>query len=418
MHHSRATSTLERAIQNPLFPSPFLAGFECSTPINSHGERIDQIEATQHERFVEYDYALLRRHGLRAVREGVRWHRVDRGGRYDMQSLQPFVEAARRSDLVPIWDLFHYGYPDGLDPFSAEFVTRFADYCYAVARYLDRRMGGTPFFTPVNEISYFAWAAGDRGAFAPHATGRCFELKVNLVRAALAGIEAIWSVNPRARIVNADPLCRVVAPWDCPELAGEAEHYSRCVVYEGWDMLAGKVLPELGGSRRHLDIVGVNYYWTNQWEHTRPCAPLPPEDPRLLPLSELLLQVHDRYGGDILIAETAHHGDSRAPWMAELAREVARAAVGGARIGGVCWYPIIGMMEWHQPELFVPMGLWDLALQDGVLRRMEHAGSLAELARSQRALGVFAGEGSPTNGWMDVPLEEDAEFSDALSAGE
>ena len=32
------------------------------------------------------------------------------------------------------------------------------------------------------------------------------------------------------------------------------------------DMLAGRLMPELGGSRDWLDIVGINYYWTNQWE--------------------------------------------------------------------------------------------------------------------------------------------------------
>ena len=48
MQNARAASTLERSIHDPLFPSSFLAGFECSTPINAHGERIDQIVATQH----------------------------------------------------------------------------------------------------------------------------------------------------------------------------------------------------------------------------------------------------------------------------------------------------------------------------------------------------------------------------------
>src|SRR2546421_5638228 len=102
MRISRAESTLDPAIQNPLFPSLFLAGFECSTPINQHGQRIDQIAATQHDRFVEQDYAALRRHGIRAVREAVRWHLIDRGkGRYEMESLRPFVAAARRWDIVP-----------------------------------------------------------------------------------------------------------------------------------------------------------------------------------------------------------------------------------------------------------------------------------------------------------------------------
>jgi beta-glucosidase/6-phospho-beta-glucosidase/beta-galactosidase len=378
-----------------LFPSFFLAGFECSTPINRHGERVDQIVATQHDRFLGADYAVLRRRGIRAVREGVRWHRVDQRGRHDMQSLRPFVEAARRWDIVPIWDLFHYGYPEDLDPFGPEFVPRFAEYCYAVAQYVDRRMDGTPFFTPVNEISYFAWAAGDRGLFAPHADGRSWELKVILVQAALAGIEAIWAVNPRARIVNADPLCRVVAPSDRPDLEDEAAHFSHHVVYQSWDMLAGRLLPELGGSRRHLDIVGVNYYWTNQWEHTRPGVPLAADDPRLLPLSELLLQVHARYGGEVVITEAAHHGEYRAPWMAELASQVRLAMDHGARIGGVCWYPIVGMTEWHEPSLFVPMGLWDLVADGDLLRRAADPELMTALARAQEAMAPHVRSARP-----------------------
>src|SRR5204863_8323021 len=125
------------------------------------------------------------------------------------------------------WDLFHYGYPDDLDPFSELFVRRFADYCHAVATYIDRRSFGTPLYTPINEISYFAWAAGDAGVFAPHARGRSFDLKVNLVRAAMAGIDAIRAVNPHARFVNADPICKVVAPLDRPDPEEHARWYSQ-----------------------------------------------------------------------------------------------------------------------------------------------------------------------------------------------
>ncbi len=34
-----------------MFKSFFLAGFECATGYNLHREWIDQIEATQHERY-------------------------------------------------------------------------------------------------------------------------------------------------------------------------------------------------------------------------------------------------------------------------------------------------------------------------------------------------------------------------------
>jgi beta-glucosidase/6-phospho-beta-glucosidase/beta-galactosidase len=368
-----------------LFPSFFLAGFECATPINRHGQRVDQLVATEHEGRVREDYRALRRLGIRTVRDGARWNLIDQGGRYDFRSLRPFLDAALESGVTPIWDLFHYGYPEDVDLFSEAFVRRFAEYCHAVAGYIDRRTSGTPFYTPINEISYFAWAAGDAGVFAPHARGRSFELKVNLVRAALAGIDAIRDVNPRARIVNADPICKVVAPRHRPDLEERARWYSQHVVYETWDMLAGRQLPELGGSRSYLDIVGVNYYWTNQWElPADPTSPDPvqhlvPGDPRLTMVSDLLCDVHERYGGDLLITETAHVGPLRAPWLRYIAEEARIALRRGVRLHGICLYPILGMPEWHEPEVTVRMGLWDLERDEEGLQRVPDEDTLRAL---------------------------------------
>jgi hypothetical protein len=362
-----------------LWPSFFLGGFECATGRNVRGQPIDQIAATQHDRFVREDYRRLLEVGIRAAREGIRWPLVDQGGRYDFSSVAPFVQAAREVGIVPIWDLFHYGYPDDLDPFSARFVRRFAAYCRAAARYLAGELAGTLFFTPVNEISYFSWAAAEAGLFAPHATGRSWELKVNLARAAIAGIEAIWSVVPGARIVNADPVCRVVPSGQTPRERREARHFNQHVVFQGWDMLGGRLLPELGGSRAHLDIVGINYYWTNQWEHGRPGIPLADDDPRCARLADLVHQVWERYGGDVAITETSHVGEKRGPWLRELAGEVAALRERGVPLQGVCLYPILGMPEWHAPDEWARMGLWDLYYNSPTLKRVVHRDMRAAL---------------------------------------
>ena len=85
----------ETAPPAPLFGSFYLAGFEGTTGFNARGEWIDQIQATQHDRFAELDYRLLREVGIRAAREAVRWPLVDRAGHYDFSSVRPFVSAAR-----------------------------------------------------------------------------------------------------------------------------------------------------------------------------------------------------------------------------------------------------------------------------------------------------------------------------------
>lgn len=358
-----------------MFSSFFLAGFESATGYNAQREWFDQIAATEHDLRADEDYKLLAGAGIRAAREGVRWPLVDLGrGRYDLSSLAPLVDAARRHGVELIYDLFHFGYPAGLDPFSDEFVERFADYCHAVARFVGARTAGACYFTPINEPSYFSWAAGDAGLFAPHARGRGWELKVNLARSGILGIDAIRAACASARIVNVDPVCRVVAPADDFELQREAEAFNRGAVMQTWDMLAGRLLPELGGSPSHLDIIGVNYYWTNQWEIGRAGLPLGDGDERRLPLREIVRGVCERYeGAQVLVTETGHVGEMRVPWLRELAAECEAMLTEGLPLRGVCLYPVLGMPEWHDRRAWARMGLWDLHAGDGGgLRRVPY----------------------------------------------
>ena len=92
----------------PLFRSFFLGGFECSTHRLAGGRRLDMVAATAHDRFVAEDYARLGDHGIRAVREGVRWHLIEpTPGRFDFATVRPILRAARRSGVQVIWDLLH-----------------------------------------------------------------------------------------------------------------------------------------------------------------------------------------------------------------------------------------------------------------------------------------------------------------------
>lgn len=390
-----------------MFDSFFLGGFECATGFNREGQWIDLVADTGHDHHAEADYRRLRAVGIRAARDAIRWPLVDRGGgRYDFASAEPVVAAARRQGVTVIWDLFHYGYPVGLDLLSPAFAERFADYCAACGRFLRERLPGPLWFTPVNEPSFFAWAAGHDAQFAPHRRGQATDLKIALVRAALRGVEALRAELPDARFVHADPLCRVVTPG---RGAGEAspgqpqaertagtEHpdaaqdqavrdFNERHVFEAWDMLAGRLHPELGGSRAHLDVVGINYYWTCQWELGHRQRWLRDEDPRRLPLHRLLRQVWERYGGELLITETMHWGEGRADWFEGLLREIRLALDAGIALRGVCLYPVMNMPDWHAPREWIRMGLWDLETGgDGAPgRRVPHRPLVDRLPQAQ-----------------------------------
>jgi beta-glucosidase/6-phospho-beta-glucosidase/beta-galactosidase len=343
------------------FRSFWMAGFESSCHINGNGIRLDLIAATQHDQLIDEDYARIREMGIETAREGMRWHLIDRGRRMDFSSVLPMVEAAERHGIQVIWNLCHYGWPQDLHLYSSGFVERFARYCGAVARFISDRSDVVPLYVPINEISFFAWAAGEVGYLHPYDRGRGHEIKRQLVRATLAGIEAIWEVDPRARMLHVDPLIHVIPPLGRPDLARAAAD-QRARQFEAWDMLAGGLEPSLGGHPRYLDIIGVNFYHANQWEY--PDQRLrwedTPRDRRWVPLRHLLSEVYDRYGRPMFLSETSHFGAGRGRWIREVADEVRHARDMDVPVEGICIYPIIDRPDWDDPDHWHNSGLWDL----------------------------------------------------------
>src|SRR5581483_5473267 len=205
-----------------LFKSFWIAGYESACQVNRAGARLDMLVSTQHDRQAADDYALLATVGIRTARDGIRWNRVDQSGQFDFSSFAPMLEAAQQHGLQMIWSLCHYGWPDDVDIFAPETVDRFASYCRAVARFVADHSSEVPFYAPINEISFLCWAVAKEGIMFPYALGRGDELKRQLVRMNIAGCNALWSVDPKARIVQADPLIHVIPPRGRPDLAEAA----------------------------------------------------------------------------------------------------------------------------------------------------------------------------------------------------
>lgn len=333
-----------------LFQSFFQGGFECSThrvrPRDGvgRGRRLDMIASIKHEQYAENDYRQLASHHIRSVRDGFRWHLVEQlPGTYDWSSVLPLMRAARTTGTQVIWDLMHYGWPDDIDIWSPEFVRRFARFAGAAAKLLRSEIAPPPFFVPVNEISFFSWAGGDAAYLNPWAGRRGFELKVQLARASIAAMDAILEVEPRARFVHCEPAINVLADPERPgdRLAAEGH---RLAQYQAWDMISGRLWPQLGGAEKYLDIIGVNYYHNNQWIHGGPTIDV--EHPLYKPLRKILVETYARYGRPMLIAETGTEGDRRSDWLAYVGEEVRAAMMWGVPIEAVCLYPIANHAGW------------------------------------------------------------------------
>jgi beta-glucosidase/6-phospho-beta-glucosidase/beta-galactosidase len=351
------------------------------------------LAATQHDRFIDADYARLADVRIATVRDTIRWHLVEpTSGTFDFSSVRRYAEAARANDVQVVWDLLHYGVPDDVDVYGPEFVTRFARFAGRCARFVRDHGDGVPFYTPINEISFHCWAAGEVGWFHPFIHGRGAELKRQLVRAWIAAVDAIRAVDPRARFVSVEPLIHVVPP------RGEADHGGRAAAmresqFEAWEMIAGVQSPDLGGAARYLDVIGVNFYHDNQWEEpggARLHWHVHPRDARWAPLHTLLQEVHARFQRPLLISETSHVGVGRAEWIREITDEVVLAVTAGVPIEGICLYPILDRFEWENPSHWHNSGLWDFVIEpDGTFRRVLNEPYAAELRRSQMRLAAL-----------------------------
>jgi beta-glucosidase/6-phospho-beta-glucosidase/beta-galactosidase len=379
----------EAPVRAGIFPTFFLSGFECSTFVWKDQGRRDLTAETQHYQHVDEDYAFLRSIGVAVAREGVPWPMVDKGGVYDFSGLEPVIAALNRNQILPIWDLCHYGYPDDLDPFDPAFTARFSAYAQAVAEYVTPRVRGPHFFTPINEITFFAFMGGEWGWTAPFGAtdSQRRDLRLALCRADIAAVKAIRRVDPEARMVHIDPLILVVPPRDRPDLADEAEHETFEDTFYAWDVIAGRRHPELGGSLEVLDIVGVNCYSFGQMEYREqgPHASLEPHDERIRPLGDLLAYAWERYRRPMIVGETSGLGEGRSEWLCDIIEESLAAVLKGIDLHGVCLFPAVDMPNWHTGE-WLHNGICDLVEANGRLQRVPFPPYVEELRRWQKRL--------------------------------
>jgi len=370
-----------------IFPTFFMAGFECSTFVWKDRQRKDYVTATGHDVHLKADLAAAMDLGIGVVREAIRWPTVDLGGgRYDWSSVREVQDCATACKITPIWDMCHYGLPDGCDPFTDDCRKRFVDYCRAAADIITSSAEGPYFFTPINEITFFSAAASDLEWMYPFAKGREKELKRALARMAIEGVKAIREVEPKARMVHVDPIVHAVPPPDRPDLADEARDEEQHRAMESWDMLAGRVAPELGGSPEILDIVGVNIYHYSQVQlgQDKKREILGPRDPRRKPLSEMLKMAWERYRRPVIIGETSGFQDNRAEWLRMTMEECFRALDAGVELHGVCLYPFADVPDWWSQK-WAKIGVYDVTDKE-TFKRVPYDPYIAELRRWQKLL--------------------------------
>ena len=364
------------------FDSFFMAGFECSSHRRRDGVRLDLIRATGHDRHALLDYRMCKRFGFSTVRDGLRWHKIEKApGKYDWSSWQPMLEAAEEAGVQVIWDLFHYGSPDHVDQGGEDFPRRFTDFALAAIELQQSISGRPPILCPLNEINFISWAV-EVEYFPRVGPAEMGWFKRQLVRTGTTAARAIKERWPKATLVWAEPLIHV-APHDHRRRTLRAAERNRAGMFEAYDWIMGRARPELGGDPSFVDMIGLNYYPHNQWYWKGPTIPMGHHEYR--PLADMLLEMGERYGKPIFLSETGAEGSGKPSWLHYVCNEVRDAMSRGADIRGICWYPITAYPGWDNSR-HAETGLFSTVVANGTRHVDERLLAEFDLQREMFAL--------------------------------
>lgn len=367
------------------FKTFFIAGYECADLVNKFGDRVDLLHKTGHDTHVLEDYALLAAAGIKTVREGIRWSFVEKTpGVYDFTEVKNRLVAAQRAGIQQLWDICHFGYPDGLVPTHPKFAERLAAICKAFTELYRHHTEDPLIITPVNEISFLSWLAGDARGTVPFAVHSGFDQKYHLCKAAIKAIEAVRSVDPAAQIMMVEPLIRV-HPQLGQETCAAITDFNEAQ-FQAMDMITGSMCPELGGRPEYMNLAGFNFYYNNQWEHEGSVLGWCTVKRRAC-FSELLQEGYERYNVPVVLSETGHFGEDKAAWMEQITDDCIKAMEKGVDLKGVCIYPVLDRPDWDYLDQQIPCGMWSY---NKILERIEDADYIDTVQQCHSTLEAFA----------------------------
>ncbi|BAV07431.1 hypothetical protein FLA_3456 [Filimonas lacunae] len=369
-----------------------MAGFECTDQLNAFGNRVDFLHITGHLHHIESDFRNVSLFQMQTVREGICWSQVEKKPyQYDWSRVARVIHYAKANDIQVIWDMCHFGYPDDLTPLHPHFTTRFAALCMSFIQfYRSISPSDTLIITPINEVSFISWLGGEVAGTTPYCSGNGWDVKYALMKAYIKGIEACNMLDNNIRFLTTEPLVSIVAPLEASEAESAFAIQQHEEQFQVLDILSGKICPELGGRPEYLDILGFNYYYSNQWiAGTGTSLPWLNEipDSRWRSLSSLLLEAYQRYQRPFILSETSHPGKERPLWIDFIAAECA-IVLAYAPLWGICWYPAIDRPDWDHLTPWHRSGLWDVT-DYNTLQRVVHFPTAAALLRARLLLKPY-----------------------------
>jgi beta-glucosidase len=367
---------------NPFFM--FATGVENSCPtINAGRTRIDEMAKCRHYEFWRTDLALVKELGIDFLRYGPPLHLTWKGdGRHDWSFADDVFLEMKRSNIIPIVDLCHFGVPDWIGNFqNPDFPMLFARYARAFAE----RFPWLQLYTPVNEMFVCATFSGLYGWWNEQGTtDRTFVTALkHLVKANVLAMHAVLDVRADALFIQSESSEYFHA--DSPAAVRPAEirnaqrflsldlNYGRRVESETYEYLLsnGMTTDEYRFFRQHRlkqhCIMGNDYYATNEHRVTPDGRTWPAGD--VFGYDGLTRQYYDRYHLPVMHTETnmrqGPNGDEAVQWLWRQWANVLKVRNDGVPTVGFTWYSLTDQVDWdsalrRDSGVVNPVGLFDL----------------------------------------------------------
>jgi beta-glucosidase len=357
-------------------PSDFIwaGGIEDTfVPQTRPGHRaLDEYELMGHYEHWREDLTMAKDLGLRAIRWGVPWYKVEpQRGQFDWAWVdQVLSHVVDELGVTPIIDLMHYGCPFWLrrEFANEEYPVAVAEYAAAFAsRYKDR----IRWYTPLNEPIVNALMCGKRGLWPPYLRGDGGYLRImmQLVKGIRNTVKVLKAINPDSIMVHVEATgMSRAARRDLEALAMEEQRRG----YLCYDLLIGRVgddhplftwlvrnsvslddLAAFAGDPLTLDVIGMNFYpqWSTQEIHINRKGRLSYRtiEHSGTGFAALIKDYYNRYKVPIIITETSAFGaeDERSRWLKASIESVKNLRSQGVPVLGYTWFPLFTMIDWR-----------------------------------------------------------------------
>ncbi len=370
------------------------AGIENTfVPQTRPGHRaLDEYELMGHYEHWREDLSLAGDLGLKAMRWGVPWYKVEpEPDRFDWRwtdKVIPFM--VEELKILPVIDLMHYGcpfwlkrefanknYPKFVARYAAEFATRYKDLI--------------SWYTPLNEPIINSLMCGMRGLWAPYLKGErgYIRIMMQLAKGIVRTVEAIKEIQPESVMVHVEAtgLTRTIRE-DLAALAYEEKHrgylcydlISGCMTHDHllfpWLVRNGAMPDDLDELRRNkiaLDVIGMNFYpqWSTKqlYIDRRGRIAFQETEHEGEGFGELITDYYKRYQAPIMITETSAVGgeEVREKWLESSVSIIKKLRGKGVPVIGYTWFPLFTMVDWRyrfsdEPleNFYLELGLYQL----------------------------------------------------------